>query len=46
MEMSVFAGAVLAAAHIHTEVPLELLPNGSALLRLEPLSFTLVELDP
>ena len=32
-------------AHIHTDVPLELLEDGSALLRLEPLSFALIEFD-
>ena len=32
-------------SHIHTEVPFELLEDGSALLRLDPLSFALVEFD-
>jgi len=32
-------------SHIHTEVPFELNDDGSALLRLEPLSFALLEFD-
>lgn len=32
-------------AHIHTEVPFELTADGSALLRMEPLSFALIEFD-
>ena len=32
-------------AHIHTEVPFELTSDGLALLRMEPLSFALIEFD-